>query len=77
MQAVWYIIWIIASYYISQAMAPKPQKPKPAAFAEWDFPQFKEGTPQGVVFGDVWTPDWFVLWFGNYRVQSIKTKSGK
>lgn len=77
MQVVWYIVWIVASYYINQALAPKPEKAKPAAFDDWDFPQFDEGTSQAVVFGDCWTPDWFVLWYGNYRTKSIKTKSGK
>ena len=25
-----------------------------------------------VVFGDVWTDGWFVLWFGNMRTQKVK-----
>ena len=77
MQVLWYVVWIVASYYINQAMAPEQEKPKPAAFSDWDFPQFEEGTSEAVCFGDNWTTDWFVLWFGNYRTKSIKTKSGK
>lgn len=77
MQALWYVFWIIFSYYLNQAMAPKPKKPKPAAFADWEFPQFEEGTSQAVIFGEVWTRDWFVLWYGNYKIEPIKTKSGK
>lgn len=47
------------------------------AFEDFSFPQFEEGTPQCVFFGDNYTPDWMVLSYGNYRTQPIKTKSGK
>ncbi|ALT58008.1 tail assembly chaperone [Pseudomonas phage SM1] len=77
MQALYYLAWIAISYYINKAIAPKPDKPKPAALSDWNFPQFEEGTPQAVVFGDVWTEDWMVLGLGNYRTSKIKTKSGK
>ena len=74
---LWAIGMLIASYAIQAVLAPKPVKPKPAAFDEFDFPQVDEGTPQAVIFGDVWTSDWQILWFGNYRTSAIKTKSGK
>jgi len=48
---------------------------KPAAFEDFDFPQSAEGTPQIVVFGDVWIEDWTVAWYGNYRNEAI-TASG-
>ena len=44
---------------------------KPAALEDFDFPQSAEGTPQIVVFGDVWIEDWTVAWYGNYRTEAI------
>lgn len=76
--ATWvYLIVMIISMYLSYSNRPKPVKPKPAAFADFEFPQFEEGTPQCVFFGDCWTEDWMVLGIGNYRTQEIKTDSGK
>lgn len=75
---IWYqIIILIASYIISAVLAPKPQKPKPAAFDDIEFPQFEEGTPQPVIFGDVWTESWMVLGVGNYRTEEIRSEGGK
>jgi len=71
------IALMIASYAISALMQPKPTKPKPASLDEFEFPQINEGTPQAVVFGDVWSPDWFILWYGNYRTSPIKSSTGK
>lgn len=68
---------LIASYMIQALITPKPEKPKPAALEEFEFPQVDEGTPQSVIFGDVWIPDWMVLWYGNMRSSSVKAKSGK
>lgn len=61
------IALIVAAIVIGAALAPKPAVPKPAAFEDFDFPQSTEGTPQCVVFGDVWIQDWMVLGVGNYR----------
>lgn len=74
---IWAIGMLIASYAIQAIMTPKPEKPKPAALDEFEFPQIDEGTPQCVVFGDVWIPDWHVLWFGNLRTSEIKSESAK
>lgn len=78
MPFLWAIGAMVASYAITVLLMPKPkpQKPKPAAFEDFDFPQAEEGTPQAVVFGDCWTPDWIVLWYGNYRTSSIKSGGG-
>lgn len=61
---------------ISYATQPKPQRPKPAAFEDFDFPTAEEGTPQCVVFGDCWVEDWFVNGLGNYRQRAIKKGGG-
>lgn len=54
-----------------------PQKQKPVALEDFEFPQIEEGTPQAVTFGDCWTEDWMVLGVGNYGTIKIDTKSGK
>lgn len=48
---------------------------KPASLEDFDFPQSAEGTPQIVVFGDVWIEDWTVAWYGNYRNEAITASS--
>lgn len=76
MPFIWAIGLLVASYLIQVALMPKPEKPKPAALEDFDFPQVDEGTPQSVVFGDVWISDWHVLWFGNLRTSEVKSSSG-
>lgn len=67
------ILILIASLIISYALAPKPpDASKPTALADIDFPQADEGTPQMVIFGDVWVDDWMVLGVGNYRTTPIR-----
>ncbi|MBT2750018.1 hypothetical protein J7J50_02595 [Lysobacter sp. ISL-50] len=68
---------MVVSYFLSKASQPKPPQPTPAAFGDFQFPQSTEGTPQAVVFGDVWTGDWMVLGVGQYRTVPIKQKGGK
>lgn len=72
----WYLVVMIASYFISQALAPKPADAQRASFDDFDFPQFDEGTPQAVFFGDNWTKDWMVLGVGNYRTEDIESDGG-
>jgi hypothetical protein len=75
---MWVLIGImVVAAYVSYASQPKVSVPKPAAFEEFEFPQFDEGTAQAVTFGDCWSPDWMVLGVGNYRTSKIKTDSGK
>lgn len=68
----WALVLMVASVAL-QAILVKPQKVKPASLEEFDFPQFEEGTPEAVFFGDVWTDGEFILWYGNYRTQKIKS----
>jgi len=67
----WALVFLVASTAI-QALLVKPQSVEAASSEDFDFPQVDEGTPQMVVFGDVWTDGWFVLWFGNMRTQKVK-----
>ncbi len=71
----WNLFVLVASYVIQVALQPKPVKPKPTALEDIQFPQFEEGTPQEVVFGDCWTESWMVLGVGNYRTSEVHADS--
>lgn len=77
MNFIWAIGMLIASYVIQVALTPRPEQPKPASLEDFDFPQVEEGTPQSVIFGDVWISDWHVLWYGNLRTSKVSSKGGK
>jgi hypothetical protein len=77
MQFVWALVLLIASYAITALTAKPPQSNPPAQLGDFQFPQPDEGTPEIVVFGDVWIPDWSVLWYGNFTTTPIKSSSGK
>lgn len=70
----WIVIALFVSSFVLSALLVKGQRQKPAALEEFQFPQAEEGTPQSVVFGEVWTPGWQVLWYGNLRTMKIKSK---
>ena len=76
-QFIFAIGMLIASYAISSSLAPKPTKPERASLGDFDFPQVTEGTPQSVIFGDVWIEDWTVLWYGNMRTSDVKSSGDK
>jgi hypothetical protein len=61
------IYYLIAAIVLSIALAPKPVVPHAATIEDFEFPQAEEGTPQAVVFGDVWISGWMVLSYGNLR----------
>ena len=77
----WYlaaaVVMMVASYVITSTMTPGQQGPKRSTFEEFDFPQADEGVPQAVVFGDVWCPDWQVLGYGDFQVETIEAEGGK
>jgi hypothetical protein len=77
MEFVWAIAMLITSAVISAVTQPKTQKPKPAAFEDFDYPQIEEGTAQTVIFGEVIIEDQFILWYGNLRTEPIKSSGGK
>lgn len=77
MEFVWAIAMLITSAVISAITQPKPQKPKPAALEDFDYPQIEEGAPEAVIFGEVFIKDQFILWYGNLRTTPIKSKGGK
>jgi hypothetical protein len=71
----WFVVALAMtaiSVAISYALRPKSVTPEPAELAEFQFPQAEEGTPQAVVFGDVWQDGYQHLWHGNLQTNAIK-----
>ena len=77
MSFLWAIAMLVVSTAAQMLITPKAQKPEKATLKDFDFPQFEEGTPQPVIFGDCWTQDFFVAWYGNLRTSAIKSSGGK
>ena len=71
------IIIMILSIIIQIAMAPRPQQAKVPTIDDVELPQAEEGTPQIVVFGDVWIKGWTVLMYGNFSTDPIRSSGGK
>lgn len=53
-----------------------PPPPTPSALTDFQIPQIDEGTPQAVIFGDVWVTDWMVLWYGDLEALPITKNTG-
>lgn len=77
MNFVFQLFLLVASYFISAALAPKPPVPKPAALNDFDVPTAEQGRPVPVVFGTVTLTGPNVLWYGDLRTTPIKEKGGK
>jgi hypothetical protein len=77
---LWFVAlaFMVVSVALTVLIQPHSQNqvPDPAGLKDFDFPQDAEGTPQTVVFGDVWLDGWFVAWFGNLRTEPIKVSGG-
>jgi hypothetical protein len=71
------ILLMIAAAAITAMTSKGPPKPVAANISQFTAPQSAEGSPQGVVFGDVWVSDFFVLYFGNLKSQPIYASGGK
>ena len=71
------IFLLIASYFISAALAPKPPVPKPAALEDFDIPLAEEGRAIPVVLGTVVINSPSLMWYGDLRTSAIKEKGGK
>ena len=75
--AVAIVLLIVSALVTTLAMQSTQQNAKANTLDDFNFPQFREGTPQAVIFGDVWSGDWMVLWYGDFQVDPIKGKGGK
>ena len=71
------LIMMVASMVLSIVLAPKQKQPQPGTYDDMNIPQIDEGTPQSVIFGEVWISDWFVLATGNFRTKKVKAKNAK
>lgn len=74
---VFALVMLVASYAITALTQTKTATEKPKSITDFEFPQSAEGQPQAVIFGDCWSPDHQILWYGNYRNSPIRTKSKK
>lgn len=78
MNLVWALAILVISYAITALTTKSATKPKdavPSRLSEFQFPTHDEGTPQPVIFGECWTSDWMVLYYGNLSSESIRAKS--
>lgn len=71
------LIIMVIAIILQIALAPRPVQPKAPTIDDLELPQCDEGTPQVVVFGDVWLEGWTVLWFGDFSLDPIKSSGGK
>lgn len=71
------LVMMVASYAITALTQTKTATQKPQSITDFEFPQSAEGQPQAVIFGDCWSPDHQILWYGNYRNSEIRQKSAK
>lgn len=74
---VFALVMLVASYAITALSQNKTSTEKPKSITDFEFPQSAEGQPQAVVFGDVWSPDHQILWYGNFRNSEVRTKQSK
>lgn len=74
---LWAIGLMILSAVLQVLMTPKQDKPKAATLDDFEYPTFEENTPQPIYFGDNWSPDFFVGWYGNLRTSAIRSSGGK
>ena len=76
-QVIVMVILMAISYAITASMARRAAAKKPNVIEDFDFPQDAEGTAQAIIFGDVWTDSWMVLWYGDFKIEPIRKKGGK
>jgi hypothetical protein len=69
MQLLFAIALLVVSYAITALTTKKPKDAKPARLSEF------QGTAEAVVFGECWSGDWMVLYYGNLSTEAIRAKS--
>lgn len=69
-------LWVLTTA-LSYLLAPKPEKPKPAALEDFDVPTVDQDRDMEVIFGTVWDDDPNIVWYGDLRAVPIKKKGGK
>lgn len=79
MNFVYMLAIAIVLSVLSAVLTPRPKPPPDAVasmFKDANFPVADEGSAQAVVFGDCWTPDWQLIWYGNMRTVAITENTG-
>ena len=71
------LVIVIVSSFVTAALTPKPEPPKPSTIDDFDAPTADDGRPIPWVFGTVWIKGPNVVWFGALRSTAIKSKGGK
>lgn len=75
---VFALVMMVASYAITALMTKGTNNTqRPQSITDFEFPQAAEGQPQAVIFGDCWSPDHQILWYGNYRNSEIRQTQSK
>lgn len=67
----------IVSALLSYALRPKPKAPPAATLQDVNIPTIDQGTPVAVAFGEVWSDQWMVLYYGDLSNRPIKQSGGK
>lgn len=75
--AWWYAAYFVASLVISYAMMPKPQNAKPPGLSEIKVPTAEVGREIPVLFGTRDIESANVVWYGDIRLEPVKSKGGK
>lgn len=65
-------LYFLASVAISMIMAPRPVKPKPLAFQDFEAPTADENRPIPVIFGTVTITGANVVWYGDSAVVAYR-----
>lgn len=71
------LVMLVVSFVIQALTSQRQKVEKPQSITDFTFPQTDEGVPQAVIFGDCWTPDHQILWYGNFRNSPIKSGANK
>lgn len=76
-ETIFAIVLLIAAYVLSTVLAKPPPTQNPSKLTDFNVPTVAEGTPQTVVFGEVWCSAWTVLFYGDFHVTPTKSGGGK
>lgn len=74
---VYYVIVLLAAYFVARATAPKPPDQPPPELSDFDAPSAEEGKAISVAFGTVWVKSPNVIWYGNLGTVPIRKGGGK
>lgn len=68
---------LVVSAVITAVITPSRQTTKASTLSDIQLPTTSEGTPKAVIFGDCWSGDWTVLWYGDFDTAPIHSSGGK